>query len=134
VINLENDFIGGLLVGASCACLIVGTVQWFYSRRLSLGPDPLSPKRVVTKIEHRILNGIGLTCAVSQGAVTLLFGLMLAQDEMHRDFLPLIIAWFTATLMLGVMVIVGGYRSETTIYRYDSPVESQQQKSERDSH
>jgi hypothetical protein len=107
--------------------MIIGTVQWFYSRRSRLGPDPSRTKGVVTKIEHRVLNGIGLTCAVSQGAVTLLFGLMLAQDEMHRHFLPLIIAWFAASFMFGVLLVVGGYRSETTTYRYESPVEAQEQ-------
>jgi hypothetical protein len=58
---------------------------------------------------------------------------MLAQDEMNRHFLPLIIAWFAASFMFGVVLIVGGYRSETTTYRYDSPVETQQQNNQCDS-
>jgi hypothetical protein len=133
------DFIGGLLTGASCACLIVGIFQWFSSRGSRLGPDPSRTNGVVTKIEKRILNrtgltcvdngvetkieqrflnGMGLICAVSQGVTTLLFALILSQDVMHRNLLALVIAWFAASLILGVMFAIAGYRSETVTYRH----------------
>ena len=73
---------------------------------------------VETKIEQRFLNGMGLICAVSQGVTTLLFALILSQDVMHRNLLALVIAWFAASLILGVMFAIAGYRSETVTYRH----------------
>jgi hypothetical protein len=113
VINMGIDFIGGLLIGASCAFLTVGVVQWFSSRRSRLGPDPLRTNGVVTKVEQRILNGTGLICAVSQAVITLFFALIVSGDTANRYLVALVIAWFAASLMLGVILAVGGYRSET---------------------
>jgi hypothetical protein len=118
--SMGIDFIGGVLMGASSACLVAGVVQWFSNRRRArLKPDPFKTNGVVTKIEQRKLNGAGLTCVVSQSAITLFFALLLSEDGMYHHLLALIIAWFAATFMFGVILAIGGYRSETSTYGYE---------------
>jgi hypothetical protein len=107
------NFFDGLLVGASCALLGVGVIQWFSSRASQPARRNVPTGGGATiQIEKNKLNGIGLLCLSSQTVITLLFGAIYSEAHTHYG-LELVIGWLASTLTLGIVFAALGTQSET---------------------
>jgi hypothetical protein len=114
------SFLNGLTVGIVVTLLIVGVAEHFFGNGSPLiGRVPRWGQGVATKVEQRILNGIGLLCVVFQTVITVFVALLLSQEPMNQRGLVLVIGWLTASLIYGLLLAFLGTRSATVIYGYD---------------
>ena len=100
--------------------LIGGIIEWFNrSGSPFVNHVPRWRQGVATKLEQQTLNGYGIVLVVCQGVITLLIAALLSEPLKFQYGLFLVIAWFAASLVFGVLFAYLGTRSATIVYRYD---------------